>query len=367
MARDFSLALASKDHPRASEWLENIAVDEQDDLLLRWKLAYELRKMDWEAVNQWVEKTPAPKHSQNDWNYWRGRSEFALGNSARGNEVFQNLAKERSYYGFLASAHLGSQPNLKQENYAFTPSVIGDLSQHPRALIAYELWQADRHLSARREWNHLKRSLDHDQKKHLAVVAHQWGWHEQAIFTLAETGLHDAVNMRFPIAFQSLMQQESASSQLDLTLSLAIARKESAFMPDARSRVGAVGLMQIMPQTARYITRKEKLPNMYSRQLTDPLVNIKLGTRYLKRLIDEHEGNAVLATASYNAGKHKVAKWLPKDSTLPADIWIEVVPYKETRSYIKNVLAYQQIYRSLLGKEDNYFNELIHMEIQSLP
>ncbi len=367
VAKHVALALASQNHPRANEWLANVPANEKNELLLRWKLAHQLRQQNWKEIQRWLSSTPAPEDARSDWTYWLARAEQELGNSEKANKLLEELSLQRNYYGFLAAAQLGVEPNLRQKNYPFDAAMVNRLASHPAAVKAYELWKLNKNMSARREWNHLKSQLNQNEKRQLAMVSHQWGWHDQSIISLAESGMYDAVNMRFPIAYESLMSQAANTVELDLSLSLAIARKESVFMPDARSHVGAVGLMQLMPYTARYIAQKEKLPKQFSKQLTDPQTNITLGTHYLKYLMDYHKGNTILAAASYNAGKHKVEKWIPQNEQLPADIWIEVVPYKETRSYIKNVLAYQQIYRSLMGREDNYFKQLVAMNISNTP
>ncbi|NVJ61250.1 MAG: transglycosylase SLT domain-containing protein [Gammaproteobacteria bacterium] len=363
MARNFALALASKGHPSADVWLTKIPPEEADALVLRWKLANELRKENWQELQTWLSKTPPPSNSKNDWLYWQARVESALGNTEKATQLYTQLATKRSYYGFLAAALIGQPPNLENQPYPFDDRMVVELQQHRRIQMAHELWKLGHHLSARREWNHAKNQYNGIQQKHLAAVAHQWGWHEQVIFMLADTGLYDSVDMRFPLAFHKLMAKASSDSDLDLTLSLAIARKESAFMPDAYSGVGARGLMQLMPYTAKYIAKKQNLPTPKANDLNDPELNVTLGTRYLKYLLELHENNQILATASYNAGRHNVARWLPENTSVPADIWIETVPYKETRSYIKNVLAYQQIYRSLLGQKENYFSQLVSMQI----
>jgi len=368
LARNIALSLASKNHPRASEWLNNIDYSQSDELLLRWKLAHELRQRNWPELQRWLAKTPAPEGSENDWLYWQARVESYLGNTHQAVQILATLSQRRSYYGFLASAHLGISPNLENNPYPFSEQMIAQLGNEPSAKRAYELWRLNRHLSARREWNHLKAQHNAIERKHLAALAHQWGWHEQVIFGLSRAGLYDSVDMRFPLAYQQVLADAAKDADIDVTFPLAIARKESAFMPDAHSRVGAMGLMQLMPYTAQYIAKKEQLPVPQKEQLTDPQTNVTLGTRYLKYLITEHHGNQVLATASYNAGKHKVADWLPQnEEAIPVDIWIETLPYKETRNYVKNVLAYQQIYRSLLGKEENYFTQLVQMEIKRQP
>ncbi|MEE4246215.1 MAG: transglycosylase SLT domain-containing protein [Kangiellaceae bacterium] len=365
IANNFALALASSDHPEADQWMQNIEVTESNALLLRWKLAHELRSNNWQKVNRWVKQVVSPKGDEREWQYWLARSEQELGNTAIANQYYEELAKQRSYYGFLASAQLNKPSNLQAEDYQFEQSILSELSQQPRAVKVHELLQLGKTLSARREWNRLKSSLNLKHKQHLAALAHTWQWHEQVIILLAETGLYNAVNLRFPMAYSDIMQKASNKTNLDVSLSLAVARKESAFMPDAISRVGAIGLMQLMPQTAKYVANKVKLPAYYSEQLSQPETNVLLGSHYLKLLLEHYQGNTVLAAASYNAGRRKVTNWLPKDQALPADIWVEVVPYRETRAYIKSVLAYQQIYRRLMGQDQDVFKELVNMNISN--
>ena len=115
--------------------------------------------------------------------------------------------------------------------------------------------------------------------------------------------------------------------------------------------------MQLMPQTARYVAKKERVKLHSTRQLLNPELNIKLGTSYLKRLLDEHEGNNILATASYNAGKHRVKKWIALDQEIPTDVWIETIPFKETRNYVQNVLAFRVIYDRLQGRQASLLSE----------
>lgn len=134
-------------------------------------------------------------------------------------------------------------------------------------------------------------------------------------------------------------------------------------MSDANSSVGARGLMQLMPDTAKHLTRRKKISTKY---LLDSKNNINLGTKYLKDLLDRHKGNQVLATAAYNAGPYRVKKWLKSANELPADIWIETIPFRETREYVKSVLAYQEIYQHKVGEQSSLFDQLHSLNITQL-
>ena len=137
--------------------------------------------------------------------------------------------------------------------------------------------------------------------------------------------------------------------------------EKAPFMPDANSSAGAKGLMQVMPGTAKQLARKK----VSTKELLNAKSNIKLGTKYLRNLLDRHDGNQVLATAAYNAGPYRVKSWLKDSKSLPADVWIETIPFKETREYVKSVLAYQQIYQQKVGSKESLFDKIITMDISN--
>jgi soluble lytic murein transglycosylase len=143
----------------------------------------------------------------------------------------------------------------------------------------------------------------------------------------------------------------------------AITRQESAFKVDAQSHAGARGLMQLKPSTALHVAKRQKITlspanSSIRKELIDPTTNIKLGVAHLKEMLDYYQGNPVLATAAYNAGKHRVNQWLRDNHISNSLVWIEQIPYKETREYVKNVLTYQQIYAQLEGTEPGYLNSM---------
>ena len=184
-------------------------------------------------------------------------------------------------------------------------------------------------------------------------------WYDRAIFTLAKVGYLNDVNLRFPLGFANDIKQYAGDQKINPAWAFAITRRESSFMPDANSPAGAKGLMQIMPGTAKQLARK----TISNRYLFEAKNNIKLGTKYLRNLLDRHDGNQVLATAAYNAGPYRVKSWLKNAESLPADVWIETIPYKETREYVKSVLAYQQIYQHKVGQDASLFDQIIAMNI----
>ena len=201
--------------------------------------------------------------------------------------------------------------------------------------------------------------LNQEQKVTAAVFANELGWHDQAIFGFSKAGYLDDIARRFPMPFDVHLEFNAKKNNIDLAWAFAIVRRESSFMPDAASGVGALGLMQVLPGTARYLEKKK----VSRTTLFNPGENVALGTRYMRYLLDKMHDNPILATASYNAGWRRVKKWLPETEPMPIDLWIETIPYKETRNYVKAVLAYKQIYSQHLGGVDNSFKELANMKL----
>lgn len=359
IAAEFAVALSLKDHPEARVWHQRVPPSALDERTLQWRLATYLRDRDFNSLKRAIETLPATIAGGNQWRYWLARASEITGDELVANEVYSELAKERNYYGFLASARLGKPVSLEREPIDVSLMELEQVRNHPSAQRAYEFIQLGRFVDARREWNHLLTELDGEAHKAAALLASEWEWHDQAIWTLAQIGHFDAINIRFPMAYGQLLTDSSNKVGIDPTWAMAITRRESAFRADAYSSAGARGLMQILPSTARRLRNDD----ISYRQLHRPDVNVGLGTYYLSRLQNRFDKNHVLATASYNAGYYKVLDWLPQTPT-PADEWVEQIPYYETRDYVKAVLTYQQIYYLLHGNQGNLFETLEAMMIQ---
>ena len=157
--------------------------------------------------------------------------------------------------------------------------------------------------------------------------------------------------MRFPLLYQDQIFTEARNSGIDPAWVYGLIRQESAFMVDVRSHAGALGLMQLMPATAREVAKEIKSRIRIPVDVLKPDTNLRLGITYLSGRYQQFNQNAVLATAAYNAGPHRVSRWLPEESPVTADRWIGSIPYNETRKYVKRVLTYTAIYEQRLGKE----------------
>ena len=356
----FAIFLALADHDKAEVWLEKATNFEPDAELLRWHLAHVLRKQNWQNALDVIDLVPGDSAEDNVFQYWRAQAYEKIGAKQLAEQGLQKLAKQRHYYGFLASGKLSEMASLNDNPLRIAQGEIDELAALPAAQRAFEFRKLGRNLSARREWIFLQSQLTQQQKLTAAVLASQQKWHDQAIFGFSKAGYLDDLSRRFPMPFDSQLQSNAKKNNIDLAWAYAIVRRESSFMPDAASHAGALGLMQVMPGTARYLAKKK----VKRSTLFNPNRNVELGTQYMRYLMDKMDNNPILATASYNAGWRRVKQWLPEKGNIPLDLWIETIPFKETRNYVKAVLAYQQIYSQHLGGSENLFKELATMEIQ---
>lgn len=355
----FAIALSSKNHPKAREWLEKLDPVNINSNIMQWQLTEVLKQQDWHLVLKELAKMPASYKSELQWRYWYARALIATNELERGQDVMSELASKRHYYGFLAASYLETPVSLQDNPLAITAKEKNTVLLHPAAKRAFEFYYLGRYIEARREWRYWLTQLNSREKLVAAKLANENGWFDRAIFTLAEVGYLDDVELRFPKAFDKKINQHAQNQEINPAWAFAIARRESSFMTDARSSVGAKGLMQLMPKTAKQLKRG----SISRKYLYNAENNIKLGTKYLRNLLDKSKGNQIIATASYNAGPYRVKRWLKNSKAMPADIWIETIPFKETRNYVKSVLAYQEIYQHKPGQVSRIFEQVINMSI----
>jgi soluble lytic murein transglycosylase len=354
----FALALASKKHPEARKWLHKVDSTNIDPTIMQWQITDVVKEQDWLVVLKELDSMPDSFKEELQWQYWYARALIATKND-KGQALMASVATKRHYYGFLAATHSNIPVTLQNNPLEIKQSEKKPLLNYPSAQRAFEFYALGRYAKARREWRYWLSQLNDRQKLIAAKVANENGWVDRAIFTLAKVGYLDDVNLRFPKAFDKKITQYASKRKINPAWAFAIARRESSFMPDARSSAGAKGLMQIMPATAKEL-KGSPVDTWY---LYNAENNIELGTKYLRELLDKNKGNQVLATASYNAGPHRIRKWLKYGKNMPADVWIETIPFKETRNYVKSVLAYQEIYQHRPGQVSEVFKQLINMQI----
>jgi peptidoglycan lytic transglycosylase len=337
--------LAAQDHlPSALKLLSAVSADAADENVHLWRLRAALLAGQWETAKRFVAGLTADQQTEPEWRYWKARILEHTGNTTEARRLFDGLARERGYYGFLAADRLGFPYSMQHTPVDATPEEVSAMLARPGIQMAQELYSMGEVIDARRQWAYTTRHMSKRDLAVAAVIARQWGWHDRAILTVNRSDYQDDIELRFPLAYRDVIETNANRHGLDPGWVYGVVRQESAFVPDARSGAGALGLMQLMPATGRLTGRRLNIPVRGAHALLDVEKNINLGAGYLRQMLDRYDGNEVPATASYNAGPNRVNDWFTGDGPMDAEIWIETIPIDETRDYVKNVLAFTTVY-----------------------
>ncbi len=351
--KKIALELAMNYEASAKKWFEKIPVSQYDTKLYEWNLRISLRERNWNEVLNAINIMPPSMQEEVSWQYWKARALEAQGQKADAEKIYQTISQERDFHGFMASDILLIKYPLDLPQAEINQETLNNVKNNPGIQRALELRKIGRITDARREWEYSTKQMDEQQLQAAAILASENDWDDRAILTLAKAENQNNIDLRFPMPYQQTFEQEARKQGLNPAWVFAIARRESAFVPDARSPAGALGVMQVMPYTAKQISREIKEPYISRNQLLNLDKNVRLGSAYLNKMYNQMNKDIVLATASYNAGPLRVKKWLPeRGDRMDADIWIETMPFYETREYVKAVLVYRIIYQYHLGKGD---------------
>ena len=319
-----------------------------------------LKTQQWAKVIQWMDNLDEDAKQSDRWLYWRARArEELLGEYAAtpSKSIYEKLSKNRSFYGFLSADKLGIPYSLVNKSVDVLPSTRLLVENNASIERAKELWLLGNYAEAQAEWLFGTAGMSPHELMAAGELAAEWGWHNKGIMAMISGKHWDHLDVRFPLAYQNEINKASAETQVEVPLIYAIARQESAFKEHARSHAGAMGLMQLMPSTAKQTARKNGV-RMQKSDLYKPELNLHLGGHYLNELLDRFNGNRILAAAAYNAGPHRVDRWMNDKEQVAFDVWIETIPFKETRGYVQNVLAFSVIYSHKLGKKSQFITEL---------
>ena len=343
-ARHIALWTARDNLPGAYKLLLDLPSAAADSEVSRWRARVSLRNAEWNKLLLDIAAMSQELRESEEWRYWRAVALQHSGQVLAAEAAFQELSQERSYYGFLAADELGQNYALDHSELLADEDAISAIEARPDIVRARELFLVGQDSRGRSEWDAVVRFFSAEDRLQAAILADRWGWHSRAISLAASLGEYNDLSIRYPLPYQQMFEQSSSDASISPTWAYGIARSESLFMPDVRSKAGAIGLMQLMPATGREVARGIRLPYSGLHTLTNPASNIRLGTSYLGQMAERFGGNPVLATAAYNAGPHRVDRWLPESGTIDARVWIENIPFNETRKYVKRVLSAQAIF-----------------------
>jgi soluble lytic murein transglycosylase len=349
--------LAYDGDPRALIWFAQLQPESISQEERTWAVRLALRTRNWKAALAWIDAMPVTERQSTQWQYWRARISAALGDAQQAEHLYFAVSGDRGYYGFLAADQINAAYNLEHRPVEVESAALEALKQTPQMVRAHELYMLLLTTDARREWENAVVRMDNRQQLVAGKLADEWKWYDTALLTLAKANYFSDLDIRFPLAHSEAVTREAESRKLDPAWVYAVARQESAMSPDARSPAGALGLMQLMPSTGKAVAKTLNYPIGDTAQLLEPDTNIHLGTYYLRQVLDRFDNNAVLATAAYNAGPHRVSTWFPEQGKIDADIWVESMPFHETRQYVRRVMAYTVFYDQRLDHGTTRLNQ----------
>ncbi|MDO9163986.1 MAG: transglycosylase SLT domain-containing protein [Methylococcaceae bacterium] len=344
--RKLAMALASMRDGRAYYRLQQLGPIDPE--VREWRVRTALFEQNWSHVAEALAALTAEEQQDPKWQYWQARTVEALGDAMQARVIYARVAEDRSFYGFLAADTINKPHQLSSKPVSVVDSQLNELLSLSDFKVIQELRVFNRDLEAQRQWWFTIKKLSQEQIMTAAKVAQQWRWDQVAIMTLVKANYWDDIELRFPVAYLPQVQENGYSQQLQPSIIFGLMRQESMLDKNAQSAVGARGLMQIMPQTGKQIARELSQQWLSDVSLFNPDTNIRYGTFYFKKLLTKFNGHFPLAIAAYNAGPNNVSKWLPFDKSVPADIWMETIPFKETRKYVASVLSYSMIYQQRL-------------------
>ena len=327
-----------------------------------WKVRVALREGDWLMVKESIEHmNPSVRKKDPAWTYWYGRAQKELGDDSLAKESWQALADQYSFYGQLAREDLGMKIYVPKRVPA-DESLVKQMSSNKGFTRAARFYELGLRFEGNREWNWELRGFSDKQLIAAAEYAKRIGFYDRAVNTADRTKLEHDFSLRYPTPFKESLSPIANSIGLDTNWAYGLIRQESRFIMNARSHVGASGLMQVMPATARYVAKKIGMNNFKTSQLDDMKVNLTLGSNYLNMVLQDLDGSWALASAAYNAGPGRPKIWREKlPRAVEGAIFAETIPFNETRGYVKNVLANSSYYTAMSGSKSPSLKQQLGM------
>jgi|SRR5579862_1046115 len=333
--------------PEAQQWYAFADVTQLNDEQLAWKARAALRAADWQAVRDAIDRMSVIARQDPAWTYWYGRALAVQGSAEGARAYYLRISGQPSFYGLLAAEELGIMTMAPEPFYVSAEADVVAAKAVPGLARALELYSLDLRPEATREWVFTIRGMEDTQLLAAAELARRSQIFDRAINTADKTAHLHNYKVRFLAPFREVFDEYARSYGLEEAWVLGLVRQESRFIVNAKSSTGAKGLMQLMPATARWVARRDGVKDFNPSRVAEVSVNIALGTGYLKHVLDDL-GHPVLAATAYNAGPGRARRW--RDARpLEGAIYVETIPFNETRDYVKKVMANTMYYAQLIG------------------
>jgi soluble lytic murein transglycosylase len=341
-----ALALSWDRNPEALRYFKRVAAADLDDYALEWQARAAIWSGDWQLVANTVAAMSDTQRGLTRWRYWAARAAEHNGEPRLARQLYESTLPDDNYYSIAASSRLGQPLAPHPERLVIDEVQLKEIQQLPALVRARELFRCEMRDLANQEWAYGYERLPETARPQAVPLASRWGWHDQAITTAAQQRLFNDYALLYPQPFDRQVRAASQLSKLPPELIYSVMRQESLYRTDAVSAAGARGLLQLVPDTARRTATAWKQPKPKPEALFDPDVAIVLGAAHLSELIDRFGGQTIAALAAYNAGPNAASRWMPPQP-VEADVWIENIPYNETRTYVQRIVWHNLVFNWL--------------------
>ncbi|MFA5488891.1 MAG: transglycosylase SLT domain-containing protein [Candidimonas sp.] len=356
----FGLVAALNVEQDAAKWYRMSGEQPLTDYNHAWQVRSELRqpKIDWKRVEAAVDRMSEQQAAEPVWIYWKARALAAQGRDQAARDLYGVITEDLNFYGQLAREELGLAPYVPPAPAPVTSAELQAARGNPGLRRAIELFRLGWRAEAVPEWAFALRGMDDRRLLAAAELARQEHIYDRVVNTSLLTREQVDFSQRFIAPFEGRVAEKARQINLDPAWVYGLIRQESRFITDARSRVGASGLMQLMPATARWVANKIGMKDFKPSQVNDFDVNTVLGTNYLRIVLNDLNGSEVLATAGYNAGPRRPVQWSAKlAGPVEGAIFAETIPFTETRLYVKNVLSNATYYAMMFSGKPHSLKE----------
>ena len=353
LADYLAFRLINTDSEELMAWRDKILVSSSKQVLLERRARLAIQHADWTGLQEWIARLDDKHQASLRWQYWQGRAEIALGDTAKGNKRLADILGRRNFYSVAAAKQLGKPVQYPTSVLKYNAEMMKPFDT---SLVRIgELIDRDKIAAAKSEWRWLLTNADKEHKAMFAAHAATQRWNHLTVTASIAAKMWDNLILRFPVAHKWWFNFYAEKHDIDPITLMALSRQESALDSEARSPVGARGIMQIMPKTAQYTANKHQIKYQGSDDLYDVGKNIEIGSHYLDGLLSQYDNNRIFALAAYNAGPSRVRQWRSRsDEKLDAYAFIEMIPFKETRGYVQNILMFEAYYRDILGVKGEF-------------
>jgi len=338
-----AMSLAWDRRPEALDYFKRVANADFDDTSREWHVRAALWAKDWDLVSKLIAAMPASQRDTARWRYWSARAAEHSQDPQLARRLYESVIIDDNYYAAMAAARLERNVTPHLQPVALDKAQLREIEQLPALIRARELFRSNLRSYAQIEWITGYETLSEAARAQAIHLARNWGWYDQAVAVASQQRLFNDYALLYPQPYDREVRSAATLTQLPEELIYGVLRQESLYRPDAISSAGARGLLQLLPETARRTAQQWKRTKPTADQLLDPAVNVPLGAAQLRTLIDQFSGQTVVALAGYNAGPSAARRWLPAEP-IDSDIWVENIPYNETRAYVQRILWHSVVF-----------------------